>query len=142
MTEARTYHAATLLPDGRILVVGGGLVTVGAAMAGERYLLASAEVWDPATEESFAAGPLDGTRRFHTATLLPDGCVLVLGGIGEDGTLAQAEVWEPGDESLLTEEPDASSVPEATAVPVATDHSEPFARARAHPRSRGAAPWS
>ena len=31
----------------------------------------------------------------HTATLLPDGRVLVIGGYDEWGHLAQAEVWEP-----------------------------------------------
>ena len=45
------------------------------------------------------AGSLDGTRAFHTATLLPDGRVLVVGGSGDEGSLAQAEVWEPQEPS-------------------------------------------
>ena len=86
LATARRDHTATLLTDGRVLVVGGA--------GGTR--LASAEVWDPATETFGPAGSLAEAREFHTATLLPDGRVLVTGGYG--GTiLASAEVWEPSE---------------------------------------------
>jgi len=43
-----------------------------------------------------------GTRRAHTAALLPDGRVLVVGGYikGESGTTATTEIWELGDDYI------------------------------------------
>ncbi len=74
-------HSATLLPDGRVLVVGGGT---------ERGMTASAEIWDPATASFSPAGSLAERSVNHTATLLPDGRVLIVG-----GERASAEVWDP-----------------------------------------------
>jgi hypothetical protein len=94
--EARVNHAATLLPDGRIFVVGG--------FWGEGFL-ASAEVWDPATASFESAGSLSEARQFHTATLLPNGRILVVGGFFRDASnsiafIASAEVWDPATESF------------------------------------------
>jgi hypothetical protein len=87
LTQARTAHAATALPDGRVFVVGG---------AGPDGRVASAEIWDPATGEFTPAGSLAGVNLSHTATALPDGRVLVVGGSGSDhGVLATAEVRPP-----------------------------------------------
>ncbi len=87
LQQARVGHTATLLPDGRVLVVGG---------VGRRYDdLASAEIWDPATSVFAPAGSLTRGRSYHTATLLPDGRVLVVGGEDSDGAMASAEVWSP-----------------------------------------------
>jgi hypothetical protein len=90
LLEARAHHTATLLPDGRVLVTGGG------ALDSQRTVVrASAELWDPATGTFGPAGPLHEGRYAHTATLLPDGRVLVVGGRGTDGALRTAEVWAP-----------------------------------------------
>ena len=51
---------------------------------------------EPTTGAFDPAGSLAEARWAHTATLLPDGRVLVVGGRG-DGILASAEVWEPSD---------------------------------------------
>ena len=94
LAKARGGHTATLLPDGRVLVVGG--------WDGEQYH-ASSEVWDPATEMFGPAGSLAQVRRKHTATLLPDGRVLIVGGwdldaiVRDEDPLASAEVWRPSD---------------------------------------------
>jgi hypothetical protein len=65
MLEGRKFHAATLMPDGRVLVVGDD----------------SAELYDPATNTWSTAGELNLPRfDLHTATLLGDGRVLVVGG--------------------------------------------------------------
>ena len=78
---------ATLLQDGRVLVVGG------AADSGED--VAAAEVWDPATNSFSPAGTLATRRDGHTATLLRDGRVLVAGGGSNRDAGTSAEVWDP-----------------------------------------------
>ncbi|MHC1727683.1 MAG: kelch repeat-containing protein [Syntrophobacteraceae bacterium] len=89
MLTGRTEHTATLLPDGRVLVVGGHN-NVG-------VFLNSAELYDPLTMTWSAAAPLLGAGRTdHTATLLPDGKVLVAGGYTSViGVSADAEIYDP-----------------------------------------------
>ena len=92
LNVARSLHTATLLPDGRVLVVGGrgaGLVA-----------LDSAEVYDVATGKWSVTGGLVKPRVMHTATLLPNGKVLVVGGDGSGeppdfGRGATAELYDP-----------------------------------------------
>lgn len=94
--EARVGHTATLLADGRVLVVGGR----GADATVELH---SAELYDPRASRWSRAGALAAGRAGHTATLLPDGRVLVTGGTGHDDAdgghryvaLASAELYEP-----------------------------------------------
>jgi hypothetical protein len=90
----RSGHTATLLPDGRVLVVGGMVIDAAAESPGR--FLATAELWDPATGTFTPTGPLEAPRSGHTATLLPDGRVLVVGGYGADrDALVTAELWDP-----------------------------------------------
>jgi len=70
MAAARRGHTATLLPNGKVLVVGGGRETV----------FASAELFDPATGTWSVTGSMASPRFDHTATLLPNGQVFVVGG--------------------------------------------------------------
>ena len=88
MLARRTGHTATLLPDGRVLVTGDRGEDLSAVGLEER--LRSAELYDP------ASGTWSGTASMlakggHTATLLPDGKVLV-----EGGTDGSAELYDPG----------------------------------------------
>jgi Tol biopolymer transport system component len=89
MSTFRDDHTATLLQDGRVLVVGGG---------GEGYAsVTSAELYDPARGTFSRTGSMKSGRWLHTATLLQDGRVLIAGGkAADDKTYASAEVYDPG----------------------------------------------
>jgi autotransporter-associated beta strand protein len=89
MGTARFAHTATLLLSGNVLVAGGG--------SGLTYSyagLASGELYDPAIGSWTATGSLTTARVYHTATLLPNGKVLVAGG-SNFSTLASAELYDP-----------------------------------------------
>jgi hypothetical protein len=78
MAFPRAYHVETILPDGTVLVTGGGR-TVGAYdVANAVY---QAELWSPATETWSTLASMNAPRLYHgTALLLPDARVLVAGG--------------------------------------------------------------
>jgi RHS repeat-associated protein len=79
-------QSVTQLPNGRWMLVGGG--------AGAETL-ATIQIRDGITEEFFPA-PLAHARTGHTATVLPNGTVLVAGGVGPDGLLvSDAELIDP-----------------------------------------------
>jgi hypothetical protein len=89
MRHARSYgETATLLLDGRVLVAGGEADT-GANTA-------SAELYDPSTDQWTDTGRMHTVRRGHIAARLADGRVLVAGGwdIGK-GAWASAELYDP-----------------------------------------------
>src|SRR6266851_5059226 len=67
MNAARFGHSATVLPDGRVLMAGGGTNP-------------DAEIYDPATNSWQATGRLNIARNYPKAALLKDGRVLVVGG--------------------------------------------------------------
>lgn len=85
LANGRYSHTATLLNNGKVLVVGG---YNGNSMSG-------AELYDPATGLFTATGALTTARDHHTATLLADGKVLIVGGVNFVTTTATAEVYDP-----------------------------------------------
>jgi hypothetical protein len=90
MTTARAFHTATLLPSGQVLVAGGGNGSY------PWTALASAEIYDPASNSWSPAGSMSTVRIWHTATLLPSGQVLVAGGSDNNANaLASAELYDP-----------------------------------------------
>lgn len=88
---------AVLLADGRVLVVGGTHWFAGRPA----IKLASAEVYDPATGRfGETCAPMHFPRDRPTATLLPDGTVLIAGGQNDAGEPEQAEVFDPKTETF------------------------------------------
>jgi N-acetylneuraminic acid mutarotase len=81
MADARESHTATVLKDGRVLVVS-----------------AQAEEYDPVGNRWLAAATPPITLTSKTATLLDDGRVLVVGGIDSTTgrSVPNAELYHPG----------------------------------------------
>lgn len=101
MKTGRWLHTATLLNDGRVLIVGGRDNNCGSTCPPTSYYaLSSAEIYDPATGSFTLTGSLNTSRYSHVATLLPDGRVLILGGetYDSDGyiqVLKTGEIYNP-----------------------------------------------
>ena len=89
-TDARESHTATLLQDGRVLVVGGYDGT---------KVLKTAELYDPYANSWKPAASLHGPREGQTATLLRDGRVLVAGGDAGDTSIKTTEIYNPATNS-------------------------------------------
>jgi hypothetical protein len=89
MSSPRYYHSATLLQNGKVLVAGG------CDASGCATVTATAELYDPATGTFTPTGSLAVPRDYHTATLLPNGTVLIAGGFGYTGALNSAELYDP-----------------------------------------------
>jgi hypothetical protein len=91
MATARQGHTATLLRDGRVLVVGGGNNSSGA--------LSTAEIYDPKNGIFTPTGSMAFARGGHRATLLHDGTVLVVGG---SYSTTSAEIFDPASGTFAT----------------------------------------
>lgn len=90
MVATRQYHTLSVLPDGTALAVGGYYYE-----SGEHYLNSS-EIYTPLTNTWAATnGSMTTARRYHTATVLLDGRVLVAGGENGTGTTNSAEIFDP-----------------------------------------------
>jgi hypothetical protein len=86
MQQTRVSHTATLLADGKVLMVGGDGTGPG-----------TAELYDPATGTFTMTGKMALQRTQHAAVLLHGGTVLVAGGYYAPGNLflANAELFNP-----------------------------------------------
>ncbi|MGC1190409.1 MAG: kelch repeat-containing protein, partial [Candidatus Binatus sp.] len=90
MSAGRSFPTATLLPNGKVLIAGGSFNTSSSGA------LATADLYDPVAN-TFTAGPQMNEARFSaTATLLPNGKVLISGGT-QDGNvgLSSTELYDP-----------------------------------------------
>ena len=119
MASARSSHTATLLPSGRVLVIGG-----------DGDANDSMELYDPTTNTWSTAGKLEHGRSYHTAILLQSGKVLVAGG-DAGASVAPAElVWF----STLDADPSAVAFP-------STDRGSASPATTVALRSTGDTPW-
>ena len=94
LTGARQFHTATLLTNGKVLIAGGE------AIPPNPTTWARAELYDPSTGTFTAIGNMTTPRYMHTATLLPNGKVLIAGGRQSSDpasppTLSSAELYDP-----------------------------------------------
>jgi N-acetylneuraminic acid mutarotase len=93
MTTSRSYHGATLLSDGRVLVTGGGH-----GFDAGPLIEKTAEIYDPRTGTWQFTDHMANARYGHTSTLLSDGRVLITGGAGRGGdcdSTVTAELYDP-----------------------------------------------
>jgi hypothetical protein len=92
LSTPRAWHTATVLPSGKILVIGGstdGIIT------GSGNVVGQAELYDPSTRTFSPAGNLVRARCKHSALLLPDGRVVVVGGVVGPAFIKDIEIWDP-----------------------------------------------
>jgi N-acetylneuraminic acid mutarotase len=95
MITARYGFTATALPNGEVLVAGGFEPEI-QPQPGTGFTTAKAEIYDPHAGTWHAAAPMHHTRDGHTATLLQDGMVLVVGSVdGEGGVRVSTELYDP-----------------------------------------------
>jgi hypothetical protein len=82
----RRGHTATLLEDGKVLIVGGD---------NQNGMVSQAELLDPVSQTSSLAATSIVARTDHTATRLADARVLVIGGRDQNGSLTSTEIYDP-----------------------------------------------
>ena len=86
MARRRSFHTATRLLDGRVLIAGGN---------GDDGPEAIAELYDPVAGTFSPTGSMTSPRAFATATRLDDGRVLIAGGGPAANATATAELYDP-----------------------------------------------
>ncbi|NUM46671.1 MAG: hypothetical protein HUU38_18360 [Anaerolineales bacterium] len=90
MNMPRNDHAAVLLEDGRVLVIGGNAES------------ATAEIYEPETNTWTLTGEMTAVRAYPDAVKLPDGRVFVTGGIRQEtyanvilAEVTPTEIYDP-----------------------------------------------
>jgi WD40 repeat protein len=95
MNAERAAHTATLLPDGKVLIAGGFREEGASEIA-----IASAEIFDPVNHSFTPTDSMNEPRDGHTATLLPNGKVLIVGGWNQSGRSSTAELYDSETEAF------------------------------------------
>jgi len=83
----------TLLKDGRVLITGGYVYKSPTQTV--KVYQKKAWLFVPSSDSFVAAGEMSVERASHTASLLPDGRVLAVGGGNASGELDSTEIFDP-----------------------------------------------
>jgi PKD domain./Domain of unknown function (DUF1929)./Glyoxal oxidase N-terminus. len=112
MSQPRIEMNATILPNGKVLALGGSLNDEDAGTAS-----LNADLYDPATNTFASAGQNAAARLYHSnSLLLPDATVLLIGGNPSRGTYEQSiEIYSPP--YLFNSNGSAATRPTITGVP-------------------------
>jgi RHS repeat-associated protein len=90
--DSPTGASTTLLPDGRWLILGG---------EGSQGIRARAEIVEADGRTTTHLAAPHRARAWHTATVLPDGTVLIAGGLGRDRrVVTEVELFRPATRSF------------------------------------------
>lgn len=113
-TESRWGGSTvTLLNDGRVLVAGGEVLpgsqgnNLSQAASGQATHIkslvptAKTDYWDPEARTFVAGPPMSEARKFHTATVLPDGKILMIGNQATEMYDQSSGQWVPGPMLLI-----------------------------------------
>jgi hypothetical protein len=110
MSVPRLGHSLTLLADGRVMAAGGSALESDEVAGGGQTIrtVATTEIFDPATDTWSAAAGMATPRFEHTATLLGDGRVFMVGGLGPGGEgteqdlpLRSTEFYDPAADAFV-----------------------------------------
>jgi hypothetical protein len=91
MSSPRAAHSAVVLPDGRVLLVGGCVLA--SCEAGPAS--ATVEAFDPTTRRFSVAGRLDSRRTSMALVPLPSGELLIAGGWSGSSVTDRLEIFDP-----------------------------------------------
>lgn len=111
MAHTREHATASLLPGGRVLIVGGESPAANYSFA---------EIFDPANETFTPIDNAPTERRWlHAALTLADGSVLIVGGENDNGALASIWRFDVGTQRFVAQAPltAARSVARAVVTP-------------------------
>ncbi|MGH9282643.1 MAG: kelch repeat-containing protein, partial [Acidimicrobiales bacterium] len=90
LATPRANHTATALPDGRVMVAGGMSGVSGSVLSST---LPSVVLFDVSGGKWTPAKDMGSPRYAHTASTLPSGKILVVGGLTESGPVAPSEAF-------------------------------------------------
>src|SRR5436853_442598 len=115
MLCAHKGHTASVLQNGKVLIAGRTGITI--SPCAELYdpvggPVRTAELYDPVADTfTSIASTMSVERQFHTATLLPNGKVLLAGGLTNAGSVATAtaDLYDPATNTFHATGPMAST---------------------------------
>jgi hypothetical protein len=121
MSQARIEMNAVILPNGKVLAVGGSLNDEDTTTAS-----LNADLYDPGTNTFSSAGKNAYPRLYHSvALLLPDATVWLAGGNPTRGTyVQQMEIYKPA--YLFNPDGTAATRPSITSAPSSVAYGQPF----------------